>query len=144
MVHPRLFKSGMCQAVSLQPCTAYICVFLSLWELWGTGRGPLQSSIDKKGFIHFANSCLKTSYTMAPWALTEREKMMEGTRFRRAWMVANLLHMEEMAFPCKMCFFHMCLTPVLMMMNLSRFPLSSNPPTHLCLFLSLAPGQRNS
>lgn len=143
MVHPWLLKSRMCQAVSLQPCTIQACVFPSLWVLLGCeDRSPCKSQWTKKSFIHFANSYVKTSYTMSPcW---ERE-MREGVRFRGACMVANLLHMEEMAFPCKMCFFSTCVSPVLMMMmNLSTFPLSSNPPARLRLFLSLAPGQRNS
>lgn len=104
MVHPWLLKSRMCQAVSLQPCTTRACVFLSLWALLGCeDKSPCKSQwTKKKSFIHFANSCVRTSYTMSPcW---ERE-MREGVRFRGACMVANLLHMEEMAFPCKMCFF---------------------------------------
>lgn len=69
-------------------------------------------------FIHFAAK--KTC--MAPGALAGKKKgeqIIEGGRFRGACMAANLHHMEEMSFPCKMCF-SSCVSPVLMMMNLSR------------------------
>lgn len=78
---------------------------------------------------------------MAPQALAERGKgeMMEEGRFGGACMDANLLHMVEMAFQCKM-WFSSCVPPALMMINLSMPP----PPFCLCLFFSVAAGQRNS
>lgn len=117
----------MCRAVSLLPC--------STWDLsvdflrvsvgvWGGGAPCPASLSGQEGylFIHFGNNCVK----MAPWAPAGRERerqRMEGVRLGGACMAANLLHMEEMAFPCKMCF-SSCVSPVLMMMNLSTFPLS--------------------
>lgn len=71
-------------------------------------------------------------------AVRETEQKMKGRgSYGGTCIDTNLLHMEEMAFPCKMCF-SSCVSPALMMMmmNHSTFPLSSLY-RHLCFCLFL-------
>ncbi len=82
-------------------------LFLYLCERWGVRGRPLLASVDKRATSLFILATLVLRRVAWHHELSLREKrreMMEGERFGRACMAANLLHMEEMAFPCKMCF----------------------------------------
>lgn len=118
MAHPWHLKSGMCQAVRFPACRA--CFVLSMW-MFGCEGGPCLFQWLRGLPLHSFRQHLCYS-CMASQALAERgEQRREGERFRGTCMAANLLHMEEMAFPCKMCF-PSCVSPALMMMNLSMPP----------------------
>ena len=144
-VHPWHLKSRMCQAVSLHPCSARVCVFLSRRAFGCKEEGPRKPHWTR-GAIRLYSFCqhLRSDRLHGTRSPTLREKwreMLERVRWGGACMAANLLHMEGMAFPCKM-HFSPCVSPVLMMMNLSTRSLSHNP--RLCLLLTVAPGQRIS
>lgn len=110
MAHSWHLEGRMCQAVKLPPCSA--C------ERLGVRWSPLLVCYQ---FICFGNT---KNIRKAPQPFPQKEKtMMEGGLFGGTCLAANLLHMEEIAFPCRMHF------PMLMMMNLSMlYHLLSLPP----------------
>lgn len=109
----------MCQAVSPHPCSAllfFICVSVGLFE-----GGPCLHQCTRGLPLLFILLLRRLAWHQELLLGRKRgEQIIEGGRFRGACMAANLHHMEEMSFPCKMCF-SSCVSPVLMMMNLSRW-----------------------